>query len=55
MSVGVGRHIEKTVHKKNTDEIKDWFLGLMTLDCILAFTHYVALPGPLKDMRKMSE
>lgn len=52
MSVGVGRHIEKTVHEKNTDEIKDWFLGLMTLDCFLTVTHYAALRGPLKDVKK---
>lgn len=40
MCVGVGRHIEKTVHQKNTDEVEHRLPGWMT--------HYSALIDTLK-------
>lgn len=52
MCVGVGRHIKKTVHQQDTDEIAHRLPVWMILECVLTFFHYTRLSHTLTEVNK---
>lgn len=52
MCVSVGRHIKKTVHQQNTNEVAHRLPVGLTLECVVTFICYARLHHTLKEVNK---